>query len=91
MTTNDLLTKQDLADFEKRVNDKLQQALAYSEKATTKKWLRSKEVAKMLGISTSSLQNFRINGTLPFIKLDGTILYDYDEIMAVMKANQVRA
>lgn len=90
MSTNELLTKQDLADFEERMNERFQQALAHSG-ASKKRWLRSKEVAKMLGISMSSLQNFRINGTLPYAKLDGTIFYDYDEIMAVMKANEVRA
>lgn len=90
MSINDLLTKQDLVDFEERMNERFHQALANSGPAH-KKWLRSKDVTKLLGISMSSLQNFRINGTLPYVKLDGTIFYDYDEIMAVMKTNEVKA
>jgi hypothetical protein len=36
-----------------------------------KKWLKSSEVKKMLGISPGTLQNLRINGMLPFTKIGG--------------------
>ena len=53
------------------------------------KWLRSKNVREMLGISDSTLQNMRINGTLPAYKLGTTWFYREDEIMATLFANKV--
>ena len=52
-------------------------------------WLRSSDVRKMLKISDSTLQTFRINGTIPAYKLDNMWLYKYDEIIAVLEANRV--
>jgi len=51
-------------------------------------WLRSSQVREMLNISDSTLQTFRINGTIPAYKLDNMWLYKYDEIVAVLEANR---
>lgn len=53
------------------------------------KWLRSKGVRKMLGISDSTLQNMRINGTIPAYKLGTTWFYREDEILETLFANKV--
>lgn len=52
-------------------------------------WMRSSQVREMLNISDSTLQTFRINGTIPAYKLDNMWLYKYDEIIAVLEANRV--
>ncbi|MFZ2284508.1 MAG: helix-turn-helix domain-containing protein, partial [Lutibacter sp.] len=44
---------------------------------------------KLLGISTGTLQNLRINGTLPYTKMGGVIYYDYEKIMQAMEDNCV--
>jgi len=41
-------------------------------------------VKKLLGISPGTLQNLRINGTLPFTKIGGVILYDYEDIQKML-------
>lgn len=53
-----------------------------------KKWYRNTELAKLLGISQSSLQNLRNNGTLPFTKISGTIYYDINDINTILKENK---
>ena len=53
-----------------------------------KKWLRSKEVRKMLNISSGTLQNMRIQGHIPFTKLGGTLFYDYDKINNILNENK---
>ncbi|WP_346856334.1 helix-turn-helix domain-containing protein [uncultured Draconibacterium sp.] len=53
------------------------------------KWLRSKNVREMLGISDSTLQNMRINGTIPAYKLGTTWFYREDEIFMILLANRV--
>lgn len=51
-------------------------------------WLRSSEVKKMLKISDSTLQTFRINGTIPAYKLDNMWFYKYDEIVDALEKNR---
>lgn len=52
----------------------------------TKRLLKSHQVERMLSISPGTLQNLRINGTIPFSKIGGTIFYDYEDIMQVLKS-----
>lgn len=52
-------------------------------------WLRSSQVRDLLNISDSTLQTFRINGTIPAYKLDNMWLYKYDEIISVLEANRI--
>jgi len=49
-----------------------------------KKFLRSTEVRKMLGISVGTLQNLRVNGTLPYTKVGGIIFYDQKDIAKML-------
>lgn len=44
------------------------------------KWLRSRDVRKMLGIGDSTLQSFRIKGLIPAYKLGEMWYYLEDEI-----------
>lgn len=56
---------------------------------TPKKWLKSTEVMEMLKISPGTLQNFRINGTIPYTKIGGLIYYEASEIERVLEENKV--
>lgn len=56
---------------------------------TNKKWLKSTEVMEMLKISPGTLQNLRVNGTIPYTKIGGLIYYDAAEIERVMEENRV--
>jgi hypothetical protein len=51
------------------------------------RWLKSHQVQRQLGISPGTLQNLRINGTIPFTKVGGVIFYSQDHIQAVMQQN----
>ncbi|MFZ4860791.1 helix-turn-helix domain-containing protein [Sphingobacterium sp. Mn56C] len=48
-------------------------------------WLRSADVRKLMGISAGTLQNFRINGTLPYRKVGGIMFYSRADILDLMK------
>ncbi len=52
------------------------------------KWLRSKDVRKMLGISDSTLQSMRIKGTIPAYKLGTTWFYQEEEILVALLSNK---
>ena len=53
-----------------------------------KKWLKSPEVRKLLGLSSGTLQNLRVNGTLPYTKIGGVLYYDQEDIQKVMLENR---
>lgn len=43
----------------------------------------------LLQVSPGTLQNLRINGTLPYTKVGGIIYYDSEEIQSIMTANRI--
>ena len=57
-------------------------------KVAGKQWLKSHQVQRMLGISPGTLQNLRINGTIPFSKVGGVLFYAYEDILLVMKKHK---
>lgn len=86
----ELLTTDDLREFKIDLLADIKQLLSSPISPTHKKtWLKSAEVRELLGISAGTLANLRVNGTLPFSKVGGIILYDYDEILKVLQENKV--
>lgn len=61
------------------------------ERETAGRWLKSKQVKKLLGLSESGLQKLRREGVLPFTRLGGMILYDYFEIIGILTFNKKNA
>ena len=55
-----------------------------------KKWLRSRDVRKMLGISDSTLQTMRVNGSIPAYRLGASWFYKEAEILAALESGKVR-
>jgi len=72
--TVEIITKEDLQTFKMELLEDIKKILDASGKLECKKWLRSPEVRKLLGISSGTLQNLRINGTLSYSKI-GSIIY----------------
>jgi hypothetical protein len=88
MMTNELLTREDLQQFRTQLLDELKEVLQQS-KQSTKQWLKSSEVRKMLGISHGTLQNLRITRSLPYTKLGGIMFYKYEDIEKILEAGLV--
>ena len=78
----EILKKELIQVFESLLNQKM-------VSSPSKKWLKTYEVRKLLDISPGTIQNLRINGTLPYSKFGGAIYYDYDDIMKVMNENRI--
>ncbi len=68
-----------MEDFKNEIND-----LTKKVKEKPIKWLRSRDVRKMLGIGDSTLQSFRIRGLIPAHKLGNMWFYREDEINEVL-------
>lgn len=85
-----IITTEDLREFKMELLDDIKQLLNNQSGHSFKKWLKSPEVKELLGISSGTLQNLRINGTLPYTKVGGVLYYDYEEIMNVMEKNKIQ-
>ncbi|MEK6478319.1 helix-turn-helix domain-containing protein [Catalinimonas sp. 4WD22] len=83
-----IVTTEDLLIFKKELIEELKGLLAQNV-AQPKQWLRSSEVRKMLSVSPGTLQNLRINGTLPYTKVGGVIYYDQGDILKVLEENKI--
>jgi hypothetical protein len=84
-----ILTIEDLQDFKKELLKELKTLFPTNQSRNQKKWLKSTEVRKLLSISPGTLQNLRINGTLPYSKMGGMIYYDHDEIQKILTSNRI--
>lgn len=85
----EIITTDDLREFKLELLDEFKKILKEYSGQPTKKWLKSPEVRKILDISPGTLQNLRINGTLPFTKIGGVIYYDYQDIHKMLTENRV--
>lgn len=84
-----ILTVEDLQVFKVELLHEFEKLLNKSTSVQQKKWIKSNEVIDMLNISPGTLQNLRINGTLPYTKIGGIIFYDYQEILKIMNENRI--
>ncbi len=81
----EIITRDEFNSFKQEVLE----ALKTKGSNQNKRFLRSAEMRKMFGISAGTLQNMRINGTIPFSKIGTTILYDFDEVVAILNKNRI--
>lgn len=84
-----IVTPSDLDQLKEELLDGFHQLLQKKFVPHEQRWVKNGEVRKMLKVSTSTLQTMRINGTLPFTKLGGSIYYDKEVINKLMLENQV--
>jgi len=84
--TLDLITKDDLKTLKQEIISELKSILG--SQTEQKKWLKSADVREMLNISPGTLQNLRINGTLPYTSMGKTMYYDYDDVIKILNQNK---
>lgn len=86
----EVITSDDLRQFKTELINDLRVLLTeINDNSHQKQWLKSSEVRKLLQISAGTLQNLRVNGTLSFTKIGGTIFYNLDEINKIIQSNQI--
>ncbi|ARS40288.1 hypothetical protein CA265_11745 [Sphingobacteriaceae bacterium GW460-11-11-14-LB5] len=71
----EILTKEDLAGFGTFLIEEIKKIVNIRE-PVKKRFLKGHEVRKILGISQGTLQNLRLNGTLPYSKIGSIYYYD---------------
>lgn len=87
------VTTEDLELFKVDILSEIQKLFNLSSTSEIKseqptRWLKSHQVQRMLGISPGTLQNLRINGTIPYTKIGGVIFYSLEDINVIMQRNK---
>lgn len=83
----EFITKEDLEIFKQEIITEIRRYSPFNRKKDQeiKQWIKSYEVRKLLGISPGTLQNMRLNGTIPFKRIGGLIFYKYEDILNMME------
>ncbi len=84
-----IITTDDLREFKVELLEDMRKLLMQHKGSGLKRYLKSNEVMDLLKISPGTLQNLRINGTLPYSKVGGVIFYDAEDIQRVMEQNRI--
>ncbi|KKX49189.1 helix-turn-helix domain-containing protein [Sphingobacterium sp. IITKGP-BTPF85] len=85
----EILTREDLATFKAELLNDLRNLLS-GKLSTQKKWIKTKDVVKMLQISPGTLQNYRINGTINYSKIGNTIYYSLEDIQLLLNNSSTK-
>jgi hypothetical protein len=84
MTADELLTKKNLADFKKEMQEMLSPLLG-GKLPSQQKWLKNKDVRALLGVSSNTIVSLRESGKLPYHKVNSTYIYKQSDIDEMMK------
>jgi len=85
MKAQEVVTVKHLEDLKQEVIQAIQKNTR--EQTSSKEWLKSFEVRKLLKISPGTLQNLRIKGIISYSKFGDTLYYPLEGIMKVLEEN----
>lgn len=85
-----IITMDDLIQFKEDLIQELKQLFRNSQNNSNEQWIKTPELKKMLKISHGTLQNLRINGTIPYTKIGGIIYYNKQEILKIIESNKIQ-
>ncbi|WP_345953029.1 helix-turn-helix domain-containing protein [Mucilaginibacter sp. PAMB04168] len=88
MVAIEIITKEDLMAFKADLLNEIKHLLNNTQLSDKRQWLKSKEVRELLGISASTLQNLRVNGTMSFTRIGGTVFYKSEDIMKLLNGKR---
>ena len=80
LTRDQLVTVADLENVRDEILNEIRRQRAGSSGAAGKKWLKSREVRKLLEISPGKLHAMRANKLISYMRIGGIIYYDSAEI-----------
>ena len=90
MIPDDIVTKKDLEDFKKELFTLLA-TINSPQPQNQPQWLKNVDVKKMLDISTGTLQNLRLTGSLPFSKIGRIYYYKLQDIEKMLNASEKKS
>ncbi len=84
----EILTKEDLTSFGTFLIEEIKKIVNIRE-PVKKRFLKGYEARKILGVSQGTLQNLRLNGTLPYSKIGSIYYYDSKVVDELLEGKTV--
>lgn len=88
MDSNQIVTKGDLAYATSEIINFIKQMLKAnplpSGQPVSKKYLRTRDIKNMFGVSANKLKDMRVKKEIPYIKRGSTFFYPEDEVIKSM-------
>ncbi len=81
----ELVTLADLENLKKEILTEIKKLISSPAAEPEKRWLKSKDVQKLLGISAGTLQTLRNRAMIPYSRLGGVIYYNQEEVKKVLE------
>ena len=82
-------TVEDLQVVKEEIIAEIRRLLKSAQQKSEKRWMKTKEVRKMLDISQGTLQSIRVNGSLPYTKIGGVYYYDLEDIQSMLANKKI--
>jgi hypothetical protein len=82
-----LLTADEFLEMKTEIIREISATINKANSQPVSAWIRTPEACKRLNISSSSLQNLRNSGKLPFSKVNGTIFYRVTDVESLLESN----
>jgi hypothetical protein len=86
---NQLITVGHLEQFKTDLIAEINRIINKGKSLPAKKWLKSVEVIKLLGVSPGKLQTMRKSGALAYIRIGGSLFYDPEDIYNMFDKSRV--
>lgn len=84
-----IMTLEDLQDFKQDLLSEIRKMLAEKHASVpAKKWLKTKELRRLLAVSQGTLQHLRLKGILPYTKIGGAYYYDMQDVEKMLTDNK---
>ncbi|MCR9080808.1 MAG: helix-turn-helix domain-containing protein [Cyclobacteriaceae bacterium] len=80
----ELITLADLQSLKQEILSEIRELIKQKNPDSNKKWLKSKDVQRILQISPGTLQTLRNRKLIPFTRLGGVIYYKQEDLKKVM-------
>lgn len=81
----------DLQIFKQQLLDEIKKIMSERQVPLPQRWLKSRQIRKLLSISPGKLQAFRSTGILPYSRIGNMIFYDYYEVEQLLLRSRHRA
>ncbi len=92
MNPNEIATKADLSESERRIIEEIVKFVTFQTKnnpVDTPNFLRTSAARKMLNVSENKLKDMRLKREIPFTFIGGTYYYPEADILEILNKNMV--
>jgi hypothetical protein len=84
-----LVTVDDLAQFKTDLISEIGRLINGGKNLPAKKWMKTREVIKLLAVSPGKLQTMRKSGVLTYMRIGGSLYYDQEDINKMFEKSKI--